>query len=379
MKSFNLKSSRRIFQRICAVALVVTGLLAITVLFHPFEPRYGGKRLSAWAADLLAPEEFLEMQPTAADLAKQDKAIVAIRHFGIKAVPLAIKWCGTEDFTLKEKLKDLVNEQKIFQVEIPSDYDYQNRGVRIFEVLGSIAKPAIPSLIKLFQKKRPYTFSTVNSALLYIGTNAIPPLIEALTNSNERVRAGAAMTLGYFGSQARDATPALIQCLKDENPRVRGAAAESLGRLDGDPKVLIPALLPHLKDKNEYVREMTVVSLGDIHQYPEQVVPALLACIDRETMGSLVPMYGYRAIGCFGTNARAWSPVLVQIIGSNRFSYLPSGARGALAKIDPEVGKPLVEQYNTEVSNRIQQAQFEYAEKQRKKALVATNPPPAKP
>jgi HEAT repeat protein len=316
-------------------------LSVICGVLHPFEPRYQGKRLTAWAADLLAPEEFWDTQPTPAALANQDKAAAAIRHFGIKAMPLAIKWCGVEDSALKEKLKDLVNGQKTFQVQIPSDYDYQSRGVRIFEVLGPIAKPAIPSLIKLFQKKRPYTFSTVSCALHYIGTDAIPPLIEALTNYNEHVRTDAATALGSFESQARDAAPALIQCLKDENPRVRSAAAMSLARLGGDTNAVISAMLPCLKDKDVRVREMAAISLGDIHQKPETVVPALLASIEKET--DIVPInYLLGGIARFGTNARPAIPVLVKIIESKRI-MVADHALGALRKIDPDVAKPFVE------------------------------------
>ncbi len=345
---------------------------------HPFEPRYQGKRLAAWAADLPEPEELRDMQPTPAALAKQDQAIAAIRHFGIKAMPLAIKWCGMEDSMLKERLKDLVNGQKIFQIQIPSDYDYQNQGVRIFEVLGPIAKPAIPTLINLFHKQRSYTFSTVSSALHYIGTDTIPPLIEALTSSNERVRAGAAMTLGGFESQARDAAPALMQCLKDENPQVRSAAAMSLARLGGDTNAAISALLPCLEDKDVGVRQMAALSLGYIHQYPNQVVPALFAAIGAETNGAAIltiTMYMIPAIGRFGTNARPWSPILVQWAESNRFSYWTGSVRSALIKIDPEVGRPLIDKYNAGVSNRVKQAQLEYAEKQRRKALAVTNAP----
>lgn len=331
--------------------LICAGILlwVIFAVFHPFEPRYQGKRLTAWAADLLAPEEFWDTQPTSTALAKQDKAAAAIRHFGIKAMPLAIKWCGVEDPALKEKLKDWINGQKIFQVQIPSDSDYQGRGVRIIEVLGPVAKPAIPSLINLFQKKQPYTFSAVSCALRYIGTDTIPPLIEALTNSNERVRTGAATTLGSFESQARDAVSALIQCLKDKNPRVRSAAAMSLARLDGDTNAVISALLPCLKDKDVGVREMAAISLGHIHQKPEMVVPALLASIEKET--DIVPMnYMLGGIAHFGTNARPAIPVLVKIIESKQIG-VANHALGALRKIDPEAAKPFIEKWETGITN----------------------------
>ena len=174
--------------------------------------------------------------------------------------------------------------------------------------------------------------------------------------------------------------PALILCLNHGTGYTRGLAAMHLGRIDdGDPKVLVPALLPHLKDKDIYVREMTAISLGQIHQYPEQVVPALLAYIDTETQWETEGLWAVYAIGRFGTNARPWSPILVQMIESNRFGYWSGNARGALYKIDPETGKLLIDKYNTEVSNRVAQAELENAEKQGRKALTVTNPPSVKP
>jgi HEAT repeat protein len=173
--------------------------------------------------------------------------------------------------------------------------------------------------------------------------------------------------------------PILIQLARHGPAGTRSLAEMFLGHAEGDPNMVVPVLLDSLQDKNVSVRETVALSLGNIHQFPERVVPALMAEIRAEPMESLAPMYGYRAIGCFGTNAKAWSPMLVQIIESNRFGYWSSSARSALVKIDPEVGQPLVEQYFTDASNRVKQAEIENAEKQQRKAPVTSNPPPAKP
>ena len=168
---------------------------------------------------------------------------------------------------------------------------------------------------------------------------------------------------------------ALIQFAEHGPADTRRMAEMFLGNVEGDPKAIVPVLLSGLRDKNVGVREMAALSLGHIHQYPEQVVPALLACIDTEPIESLMPPQGYYAIGCFGTNAKAWSPTLVQIVESNPSGYWSSNARSALAKIDPAVGRPLLEQYFAGVSNRVKQAQLEYSKKQHRKALAVTNPP----
>ena len=62
----------------------------------------------------------------------------------------------------------------------------------------------------------------------------VPALIEALKNNQEGadVRASAAIGLGYFGEQAKDAVPALQAAQRDRDGRVREAAAVALSRID---------------------------------------------------------------------------------------------------------------------------------------------------
>lgn len=173
--------------------------------------------------------------------------------------------------------------------------------------------------------------------------------------------------------------PTLLFCMDHGYGRMRGWAAFKLGLVPTDPKIVVPALLTHLKDKNVYVREMAAVSLGHIHQYPEQVMPALLATLDTEPAESLMSIiYVPFAIGDFGTNARPWSPALVQMIKSNRFNYWTGNALGALMKIDPQAAKPLIKKRNVDYSNGVQQAQAHFDEAARRRALfLHTNVPPA--
>src|SRR6266849_9091732 len=54
-------------------------------------------------------------------------------------------------------------------------------------------------------------------------TQVVPALIGALKDTQGDVRWSAAIGLGYFGEQAKDAIPALQEAQKDRDPRVRGA------------------------------------------------------------------------------------------------------------------------------------------------------------
>ena len=60
----------------------------------------------------------------------------------------------------------------------------------------------------------------------------VPALIESLKDKQGDVRWSAAIGLGYFGEQARDAIPALQTAQRDRDARVREAAGVALSRID---------------------------------------------------------------------------------------------------------------------------------------------------
>jgi len=60
----------------------------------------------------------------------------------------------------------------------------------------------------------------------------IPALIEALGDKSDGVRQSAAIGLGSFGEQAKDAIPALQALGRDPDVRVREAVGVALSRID---------------------------------------------------------------------------------------------------------------------------------------------------
>jgi HEAT repeat protein len=69
----------------------------------------------------------------------------------------------------------------------------------------------------------------------------VPALIEALKDKKDDIRLSAAIGLGTFGEQAKDAIPALQAAQHDSDARIRKAAGTALARID--PK-LAPGYLP---------------------------------------------------------------------------------------------------------------------------------------
>ena len=62
----------------------------------------------------------------------------------------------------------------------------------------------------------------------------VPALIAALKDKDAGIRWDAAIGLGYFGDQARDAIPALQEATHDRDSRVREGASVALSRIDPD-------------------------------------------------------------------------------------------------------------------------------------------------
>jgi len=69
-------------------------------------------------------------------------------------------------------------------------------------------------------------------ALIEIGPAAVPALIGALKDENEKVRRSAAGTLGIIGLEAKTAVPFLIEALKDKNEEVRQESAGALENIN---------------------------------------------------------------------------------------------------------------------------------------------------
>jgi HEAT repeat protein len=60
----------------------------------------------------------------------------------------------------------------------------------------------------------------------------VPALIASLKDKQDDVRWSAAIGLGYFGAEARDAIPALQEAQRDRDARIREAAGVALSRID---------------------------------------------------------------------------------------------------------------------------------------------------
>jgi hypothetical protein len=154
-----------------------------------------------------------------------------------------------------------------------------------FTVTGDIGpeEGVVPALIQALDDESERVRWDAATALLEIGPEAVPALIEALENGNEsvRVRETIVMLLGDIGPE-EGVVPALIQAITDESEKVSMAAPQSLGHI-GPEEGVIPALILALKDGRSAVRFGAALGLETIGPEAVEAIPALVEALEDES------------------------------------------------------------------------------------------------
>jgi len=122
-----------------------------------------------------------------------------------------------------------------------------------------------------------YLGSVAAEALQQIGEPAVPELVAALQNENERVRRIIVHVLGQIGGAL--VIDALLATIQGKSESVRKEVVEALGNVRGMQAV--EALLTTLKDKCIGIREEAVKALGKI-KGPRAVEGLLMALKDQD-------------------------------------------------------------------------------------------------
>lgn len=144
-------------------------------------------------------------------------------------------------------------------IESLKDSDWRKRYQTIAQLkkIGPAAKPAVAELLML--AKQGAHRSAAAAALIEIDPGAastiVPSYIEALKNSDARVRYEAAMVLAELGPAAKPAVAALVQAAKEENTLVRRWAVTALGRIGIPASQILPTLIAALEDPDTSVRQ----------------------------------------------------------------------------------------------------------------------------
>ena len=110
-------------------------------------------------------------------------------------------------------------------------------------------------------------------ALVAVGADAAPQLIEALQDGHWVVRASVADVLANLGFQAGAAIPALTERLEDEHWWVRRGAAEALGRLRAVDAAA--PLVGRLDDEDRRVRRTAALAVAQVGHCVPGAIEAL--------------------------------------------------------------------------------------------------------
>ena len=285
-----------------------TGVVVVKNTYFPNEPSYQGRKLSEWLVDI----DYGQPQN------KRAKAGEAIRQMGVKTVPFLIA--------------DLADKH-------PTNDHLYSQATWAFDALGSVAKPAIPKLTKLLEQNPGY----VPGALAGIGRDALPVLLEAMTNQNFFVRDNTAAYLANAISSdkisAEDARPAFsiaVQNLQYSNTNqlfqenTRWRAASLIQSLHLEPAISVPALtrcLQESMDETNYtVAAGCALALGHFGSDAQPAIPDMInsmkKLLDEPTdMTHLACETQFAmALGYCGKKAQAAIPVLIEASNSTNTS-----------------------------------------------------------
>jgi len=180
-------------QFIKALTVLASMLVAVAwwQALRPREPRYLGRPLSAWLADL----DLTVWAPPN----KAVQAAIALRAIGTNSLPWLAHMLQADDQPWNRAALALNAGQSMVQLPVrPASLD-RARAIEGYAVLGGDAAVAVPELIRLMDSKTaPQVRSCVAAALGRIGPEAraaIPVLQRATHDNNAEVCKSARLAL----------------------------------------------------------------------------------------------------------------------------------------------------------------------------------------
>jgi HEAT repeat protein len=144
-----------------------------------------------------------------------------------------------------------------------------NSAIDALKSFGSLAQPAIPSLLNLLALNQDagtrMMAARALSKIRGLNEQQLEEMVLGLRDPEALVRAGVASALGDMVPEANEAIPQLLQALHDDQGYVRRTVAETLAKF-GEAAVL--ALNQASQDKDMYVRQAVVESFRNMKLLP---------------------------------------------------------------------------------------------------------------
>ncbi len=206
-----------------------------------------------------------------------------------------------------------------------------NAAVRAFQNLNS---NAVPTLRVLARAREPFYEKTFLQHARKIPTKPRSYLFQKLQPGRTlEIRIGALRALGIIGPSAQAALPEMLNALADSDSRVRWLAAQTITLLGPDA---IAALIPLTTNQDVNLRHAAVYSLGEART---NALPATLALV-HATMDTNESV----CASAYYSLSRIGRPALPQIIAqadTNSDPVLRNAALRSLIAITPPPGRVL--------------------------------------
>ncbi|MDB6125493.1 MAG: hypothetical protein JWQ71_4486 [Pedosphaera sp.] len=288
-------------------ALIAVGLLlaagtatiTLVAMTSPPDPIYQGRPLSSWLQQLDDGYREQGVQlPWGAwpaqvqRSAQQAQAADAVLQIGTNALPYLLHAMTREDSTFKSKLNQLLSKDP----SRSSNAARHRQSTLALDVLGPVAKPAIPKLTQALHavtssKEAAIALaatgpdgwavlsreiSSTNEAAIAcsiwaLGSHhvtvpeTIPSLMVAVTNNIPLgIGALSAWALAEIGQNREQVVPLLITGLKSSEYDLRWSCARALGKLGPNARIAVPALIDALQDRTSKVRNNAAEALWQI-------------------------------------------------------------------------------------------------------------------
>lgn len=176
------------------------------------EPSYEGKRLDEWLGTKRNPDGSFSKDAEA-----------ALRHMGTNAI--------------RSLLARLVYTEPPFGLRTRESNQKNTDAICAFIALGDAAMPALPQLQALMNGTNETVALYAMMSACGTGSNAMPFLIQGLTNSFANVRSEAVNDLQSdlgtkYPEQRKQAVPLLVKLLSDPEENIRASAINALKEID---------------------------------------------------------------------------------------------------------------------------------------------------
>ncbi len=223
-----------------ALLVLAVAVLIISAVLMDREPAYQGRALSVWLQTYDPSSRYGRGSP------QWNEADEAVRQIETNSIPFLLQMLRAKDSKLKLEVMALARKQKLLRIHFVPASARNLEASRAFIALGDTAKDAVPGLMRIYAESNSVeSMSAVADALGWIGPaakSAIPLLLQAATNSNDRVKASALWSLGEIHAEPQLCIPRLIRALNDTNTWTQVSAAHALGMFGADAMAAVPAL-----------------------------------------------------------------------------------------------------------------------------------------